>query len=192
MVAYHSLLIFDVLGDVAEEDPQIVPQLREDATAPSLDLLAPQAPALELLAARPRPPGVHFHSIIGDIYGKGQDGTDGLVPYKSAHLDGVDSEIIVPAGHTRLHQHPRAVIEVGRILMEHLQEYENMDSVRPARADAVTGGAGGPDAFRERTGAGAARPRVRMPRRARAWPSCGNTYRPLGSARGGRRRASVP
>lgn len=128
------------VGDVAEEDPQIVPQLREDATAPSLDLLAPQAPPLELLAARPRPPEVHYHSIIGDIYGKGKDGGDGLVPYKSAHLDGVDSEIIVPAGHTRLHQHPRAVIEVGRILMEHLQEYQLARKPSPARADAVTGG----------------------------------------------------
>jgi pimeloyl-ACP methyl ester carboxylesterase len=130
------------VGDIAEQDPQVLPQLRQDATAPSLDLLTPQSPALELLAARQKPADVHYHSIIGDIYGKGKDGSDGLVPYKSAHLDGVDSEIIVPAGHTRLHQHPRAVIEVGRILMEHLQEIQaRTASVPPPRLDRVTGGA---------------------------------------------------
>ena len=42
---------------------------------------------------------MHFHSIIGEVYGKGKDSGDGVVPYRSAHLDGVDSEIVVPASH---------------------------------------------------------------------------------------------
>src|SRR5207248_3164386 len=39
----------------------------------SLDLLSPGSPALELLAAKSSPPGVHYHSIIGVYHGKGKD-----------------------------------------------------------------------------------------------------------------------
>lgn len=110
------------VGDINEEDPLIGPRLRDGPAGSSLDLLAPGSPALELLASRPRSAGVHFHSIIGDLYGKIPDGGDGIVPYRSAHLEGMDSEMVVAASHSRLHQHPRAVLEVWRILMEHLHE----------------------------------------------------------------------
>jgi pimeloyl-ACP methyl ester carboxylesterase len=94
----------------------------------SVDSLAPGSPALELLAARPKPPGVHYHSIIGDYTGKGPDGgTDGVVPYRSAHLDGVDSELVIPGIHTTLHHQPGAVLEVWRILLEHLREVYGRD-----------------------------------------------------------------
>jgi hypothetical protein len=65
--------------------------------------------------------GVHYHSVIGVAFGKGVKGTDGIVPYTSAHIDGVDSEVVVPAVHTTMHHHPRAVLEVVRILREHLR-----------------------------------------------------------------------
>jgi hypothetical protein len=41
------------------------------------------------------------------------------VSYNSAHLDNVESEITVPADHVTVHQHPRAILEVRRILLEH-------------------------------------------------------------------------
>jgi pimeloyl-ACP methyl ester carboxylesterase len=110
--------------EVARENPDLGSQPKAARIPTSVDLLAPHAPALEVLAARPRPEGVHFHSIIGDICGKGVDGTDGVVPYRSAHLDDVDSEIVVPASHTTLHHHPRSVLEVRRILLEHLREVQ--------------------------------------------------------------------
>ena len=44
---------------------------------------------------------------------------DEIVPAASAHIDGVDSELIVPASHFQVHQHPLAVREVRRILIEH-------------------------------------------------------------------------
>ena len=95
-----------------------------------MDLLAPNAPALEVLADRPRPPGVHYHSVIGVapkcsavverwLAGDSNEPGDGVVPAASAHLDGVDSELIVPADHFHVHQHPLAVREVRRILLEH-------------------------------------------------------------------------
>jgi pimeloyl-ACP methyl ester carboxylesterase len=108
--------------DAAVQDPHLGPSLSHGRLPTSVDLLAPGAPALELLAARPKPADVHFHSIIGEVYGKGESGSDGVVPYSSAHLAGVDSEIVIPAGHLTLHHHPRAVLEVWRILLAHLRE----------------------------------------------------------------------
>jgi pimeloyl-ACP methyl ester carboxylesterase len=122
--------------DVAEENPDLWPHKGESKHFPtSVDLLAPGAPALELLASRPRPPGVHYHSIIGVVFGKGVDGSDGVVPYRSAHLDDVDSELVVPADHVHIHHHPRAVLEVRRILEEHLRaiEAEKQRAAAPAR-----------------------------------------------------------
>jgi hypothetical protein len=37
-------------------------------------------------------------------------------------LEDVESEIVVPADHVNLHRHPRSVLEVRRILLEHLDE----------------------------------------------------------------------
>jgi hypothetical protein len=59
---------------------------------------------------------------VGVAFGQGAKGTDGVVPYTSAHIDGVDSEVIVNAVHTNVHHHPRAILEVRRILREHLRE----------------------------------------------------------------------
>src|SRR5262249_17726248 len=48
--------------DLMRENPEVGP--RHIPT--SVDLLAPGSPALEVLAARLPPEGVHYHSIIGD------------------------------------------------------------------------------------------------------------------------------
>ena len=45
--------------------------------------------------------------------------TDGIVPYWSSHLDGAESELIVPSGHWS-NQHPPRIAEVKRILLKHL------------------------------------------------------------------------
>jgi pimeloyl-ACP methyl ester carboxylesterase len=119
-------------GDLAAENPKGATDIDDKHLPTSVDLLAPNAPALELLAAEARPDDVHFHSIIGvlpcggpvarvlsgDPDGKG---TDGIVPYSSAHLEGVDSELVVPTDHTHVHHHALAVLEVRRILLQHLR-----------------------------------------------------------------------
>ena len=68
-----------------------------------------RAPALEVLAERPRPAGVHYHSIIGQapagdalkevayVLGQTDRRSDGVVPYSSAHIDGVEGRIGVDA-----------------------------------------------------------------------------------------------
>jgi pimeloyl-ACP methyl ester carboxylesterase len=124
--------------DVAQENPDLTSWLTAGRLPTSVDLLAPDAPALELLATRPRPPDVHYHSIIGDIYGAGANGSDGIVTARSAHLDGVDSEILEPADHFQVHHHPRAVLEVRRILLEHLQEVRGLGQASAPTALPVT------------------------------------------------------
>ena len=68
------------------------------------------------------PPGVKGHSIIaikGDE--KPPEGDDGVVAYKSAHIDGVESELVVPYGHS-CQMEPVVIEEVRRILIEHLKD----------------------------------------------------------------------
>ncbi|RIW60151.1 alpha/beta hydrolase, partial [Acinetobacter baumannii] len=68
--------------------------------------------------------GLIFHSIMGNIT-KSDDPnviTDGIVPYKSAHLEGAKSEKVLPGGHS-IQLTPQAVLELRRILREHLVEH---------------------------------------------------------------------
>src|SRR5207302_3931385 len=54
--------LMDASRDVAAENPEGWRLSRNGRVPTSLDLLAPHSPALEVLAARPRPAGVHYHS----------------------------------------------------------------------------------------------------------------------------------
>lgn len=93
-------------------DPYFAAVNRRGGTT-SLYWLAPN-PLLDRLAELPIK--VPFHSIVGDRgIGKGIDGSDGIVSYRSAHLAGAESEKIVPAGH-ELCANPAAVAEIKRIL----------------------------------------------------------------------------
>ena len=93
----------------------------------SIDSLAPSSPIFAVMLAAKRPPWVRYHNIIAvtpkpqwltDLTGEG----DGWVSRQSAHGDDVESELIVPADHTSIQMHPAAVLEVRRILLEHLAE----------------------------------------------------------------------
>jgi pimeloyl-ACP methyl ester carboxylesterase len=65
-------------------------------------------------------PVVPTHSIIGDR-GRGtlESSSDGVVPYRSAHLASAESERIVPSGHGGI-AHPLTILELRRILHAHL------------------------------------------------------------------------
>ncbi len=129
--------VLGVMRDVVAANPDSLHGLHPDRAPTSLDLLAPGAPALEVLAERPPPPGVHYHSVIGVAppspfvwaakwlagAGRCEEG-DGVVPYGSARLDDADSELVVPAEHMEVHHHPQAVQEVRRILLEHAKARE--------------------------------------------------------------------
>jgi len=85
----------------------------------ALDNMDASNPGLKALAATPIAPGVHAHSII-PVKGTRpvEDGNDGVVEYKSAHIDGVESELVVRSGHST-QATPETIEEVRRILYLH-------------------------------------------------------------------------
>mgnify|MGYP000282931205 CR=1 FL=1 len=60
--------------------------------------------------------------------------SDGIVPYNSAHLDGVESEKIL-AGKHNVHTSPQAILELRRILHRHLAEQGAPSELTPKSVD---------------------------------------------------------
>jgi pimeloyl-ACP methyl ester carboxylesterase len=85
----------------------------------SVYAMTPGSPLIKLLAPAPLAPWVVSHSII-PVKGDGPvaQGDDGVVKYASAHIDGVESELVIRSGHS-VQAHPEAIQEVRRILIEH-------------------------------------------------------------------------
>lgn len=85
----------------------------------ALDNMDASNPFIKTLSSLPIAPGVHAHSII-PVKGTGpiDNGNDGVVEYKSAHIDGVESELVVRSGHST-QATPETIEEVRRILYEH-------------------------------------------------------------------------
>jgi pimeloyl-ACP methyl ester carboxylesterase len=82
----------------------------------SIDTLSPKNRFVLEVNKLPLIPGVPYHSIIGDR-GRGDtpQSSDGVVAYWSSHLDGAQSELIVPSNHSSP-RNPQAIAEVRRIL----------------------------------------------------------------------------
>jgi pimeloyl-ACP methyl ester carboxylesterase len=86
----------------------------------SIHGLSPDSPFLGALD-RTRPT-VPTHTILGDRgRGDGLAGSDGVVPYLSAHLPSAESELVVPTGHGGF-AHPQSVAEIKRIIRLALAE----------------------------------------------------------------------
>ncbi len=101
--------------DVKINFPQLVKRT-------SLDSMAPDNPVLLTLANIPLAPGIKGHSIIAvKCDGDPTNCDDGVVKYQSAHVEYVESEVIVRSGHS-CQDHPVTIEEVRRILLEHLAE----------------------------------------------------------------------
>lgn len=98
-------------------DSKLTEALRNPPTA--IDNMNPDNPGLKLLASIPIT-AVPAHSIIA-VEGDGpkEQGDDGVVAYKSAHIDEAQSEFLVRWNHSCQGQ-PEVIEEVRRILFEHL------------------------------------------------------------------------
>ncbi len=84
----------------------------------SISGLSPRSPVL--IGLDKLPIKAPHHSIIGDRgRGDSPNGSDGVVPYRSAHLDSAQSEKIIPYGHGG-YQSPEAIEELLRILRLYL------------------------------------------------------------------------
>lgn len=124
-----------VRDELIQENPGIFRDPAMLQVKTSIDSLAPDSPILPVLLESPVGPSTKYHNIVGvvpsqswwhSVSGK----SDGIVAYDSAHLEGVASEIVVSADHMHVHRHPASVLEVRRILQEHLLEL-NQPTVPP-------------------------------------------------------------
>jgi pimeloyl-ACP methyl ester carboxylesterase len=95
--------------------------LRNIARLPtSIDNMTPGNPFIQTLSELPIAPGVHAHSIIAVRGGVASPvASDGVVRYESAHIEGVESEMVVRSSHSAQGR-PETIEEIRRILLEHL------------------------------------------------------------------------
>ena len=115
--------ILDPFKEIFEQNPEAIAGRSMKDIPRSTDNMDPKSQFIKTFSLIPIAPGVEVHSIIPV---KNQDApkekwNDGVVEYKSAHIDGVASELIVNSSHSTQDE-PATIEEVRRILLEHLKE----------------------------------------------------------------------
>jgi pimeloyl-ACP methyl ester carboxylesterase len=99
----------------------------------AVDNMTPGNRFVKTLAQLPIAPGVAVNSIIAvDAEGPPQGKNDGVVEYDSAHIEPVESELVVRSPHS-CQSNPHTIEEVRRILLKHLAEVD----AGPRGAEAV-------------------------------------------------------
>ena len=92
----------------------------------SVESLAPKNPLFPLLVSNEHQSDAHYHNIVGDqFHGPileyfNAEG-DGVVKLSSAAAIQAESLITVPSSHSSVHSHPKAIMEVRRILLNNLR-----------------------------------------------------------------------
>ena len=109
-----------LLSTLIADNPDAFDRKRFRRLPNSIETLSTNNPVLTALMEMKSGPDVTFHSIIGaNRPGPPADSTDGVVAYRSSHLDGVASEKLVRSDHS-VQKSPEAIQEVRRVLIEHL------------------------------------------------------------------------
>lgn len=94
--------------------------LRNPIVPTAVDNMSPRNPFIRGLQEVPLSPAVAAHSIISvDGTGPAEQGDDGVVAYSSAHIEGVESELVVRSPHS-CQANPHTMEEVRRILRLHV------------------------------------------------------------------------
>jgi pimeloyl-ACP methyl ester carboxylesterase len=114
---------------LSKENPGFFRDTKLLTTSNAIDSLAPESPIFPVMLRAKKAEGVKYHNIIGVVEKRGLFGRttkkgDGIVELASARMDDVESELIVNAEHTTIHTTNQAILEVRRILLEHLQEVD--------------------------------------------------------------------
>ena len=118
-------------NDAALKNPRMLKILT------SVDSLAPNSPAIRALQQAELADWTLFHNIYGDVADRGgwrklnpswHTPGDGVVSTESAQMVGVESQIAVDAEHMLVHKHPGTIVEVRRILLEHLESLGRIDN----------------------------------------------------------------
>jgi len=110
--------------DVVTKNVQLFKPDMMGKTPSAMNNMSPGDPFLTALEKSPISDRVHAHSIVAvtDITPPLEDRDDGVVEYTSAHVDFVESEKVVESGHSA-QDNPFTILEVRRILREHLEAY---------------------------------------------------------------------
>jgi pimeloyl-ACP methyl ester carboxylesterase len=108
-------------GDVLKRDRDALALAGPLQMPTSVENMTPGNRFIQTLATLPVAPGVGAHSIIA-VQGNGplEKANDGVVQYQSAHIEGVDSELVVRSGHS-CQDNPHTIEEIRRILLLHLE-----------------------------------------------------------------------
>jgi pimeloyl-ACP methyl ester carboxylesterase len=130
-------MLVETQQELFRDNPKAFPEQSLLRIRTSIDSLSPAAAVFPVMLASPSGPWVRYHNIIGQVPQDGLFGYfagdgDGVVALESAHLENAASEIVVPADHTTVQSHPLAVLEVRRILLEHLSELEGRPVAAPS------------------------------------------------------------
>jgi pimeloyl-ACP methyl ester carboxylesterase len=101
----------DVMQDIAGQDG-VPPRLPN-----GIDNLRDTDPFVHAATDLPISPAVRYNSIIArrNPALPLADADDGVVPYRSAHLQGAESELVITSGHS-VQETPQAILEIRRIL----------------------------------------------------------------------------
>jgi pimeloyl-ACP methyl ester carboxylesterase len=124
-------MVLDAQQQLLKDNPEAFRDIFKGAFPTSVDLLSTDSPLLKVMYESEAVPTVKMHTIIGEgVMTKGETG-DGIVPASSATLPNVASELRINAAHEYVHRHPRATLEVKRILNEHRKECQENGGLQP-------------------------------------------------------------
>ena len=121
---------------LARENKDLLDNPKVLTVTTSIDSLSPNSPFIEVLQQTQPAQDIVLHNIVGkkedSRFFDWKANSDGVVSFESAHADDVESEIIVPAEHSHVHQHPLSILEIRRVLLEHLVAHDRMsESAKP-------------------------------------------------------------
>jgi pimeloyl-ACP methyl ester carboxylesterase len=120
-------MLVQTTQQVVKDNPDFFRDTRLLSMTTSIDSLAPDSPIFPAMQRAQRAPWVRYHNIIGQVSQESflsriSGDSDGVVAVASARVPYSVSELSVPADHSHVHSHPLAVLEVERVLREHLRE----------------------------------------------------------------------
>ncbi len=135
---------------LVDSNPQLFRDTGLLTMANAIDSLAPESPIFPVMLRAKYSPQVKYHNIIGvlknpTLLQKKAGRGDGIVAYESAVMEDTESELIVDADHTKIHMTGKAIFEVRRILLEHLQDIDANDRIAIGPSEATQPGV---DAYR--------------------------------------------
>jgi hypothetical protein len=126
------MMLVDTRAKLHRDNPgYFLPDNPLDVTT-SIESLSTNSKFLQVMLQAECAQEVAYHNIVGKTETSGISGrlarsindgdSDGVVAVASARFDKAVSEVVVPADHSKVHAHPLAVLEVRRVLLEHLRQ----------------------------------------------------------------------